>query len=44
MATLHQYGIDGHGEQIYSNSSFGLTTSAQTVVLEPPGRVNQDHI
>jgi len=32
MATVHQYGIDGHGQQIYSNSSFGLTTSAQTVV------------
>lgn len=32
MATLHQYGIDGHGQQIYSNSSFSLTTTAQTVV------------
>ena len=32
MTALHPYGIDGHGQLIYSNSSFGLTTSAQTVV------------
>ena len=32
MATLHQYGVDGHGERIYSNGFFSLTTTAQTVV------------
>jgi len=32
MATVHQYGVDGHGQLIYSNSSFSLTATAQTVV------------
>lgn len=32
MATLHEHGVDGHGHLLYSNSSFAMTDTAQTVV------------
>lgn len=32
MASLHPYGIDGHGELIYSNTSYQFSATAATVV------------